>query len=162
MRAAVALQPLGGPDWRAIGMGVYSGAEVGTFVEKANKNGCGLPIKIEVTGGGIDWYHSDGREVSVVNAKILTTNLESGTSYLQTSTYHRTVTARADGTYLVVIDGSRWMSFAQGEAGPYGTVGRGSAQYIVNGLQRFVVNSKGYSLSYSVSGQVLDACALLA
>jgi hypothetical protein len=54
------------------------------------------------------------------------------------------------------------MDFAEGEPGPYGTVGPGGHEYFVTGLQTIVVDSKERILSYSVSGQVLDACKILA
>ncbi len=132
------------------------------FFKASKTEGCGFGELVNVTVAGIDWVYSDGHEVSVTNARINITNVESGRSYLQTSTYHRTVTAQADGTFLVVIDGSRWEDFSEGEPGPYGTVGPGGHEYFVSGHQTIVLDSKERILSYSVTGQVLDACKLLA
>jgi len=161
---AVGAQPFRDPRRGGVGEGIRAGAERFSVVFKASKtDGCGFAERAEVTVGGVDWVFSDGAEVSVTNARINITNLETGTSYLQTSTYHRTITTRADGTQLWVIDGSRWMDFREGEPGPYGTVGPGGHEYFVSGLQTIVVDPKKETiLSYSVSGQVLDACVILA
>ena len=162
MPGAIGIQPFRDPFRSGIAEGIRAGGEVETVVFKASKTiGCGFAERVEFTSGGIDWLFSDGREVSVSNARINITNLETGLSFLQTSNYHRTVTTRADGTYLVVIDGSRWMDFSEGEPGPYGTVGPGGHEYFVTGRQTIVVDGRERVLSYSVDGQVLDTCEIL-
>ena len=160
---AIGAQPFRDPRRGGVAEGARAGAAVETVFFKASKtDGCGFAELVQFTSGGIDWVYSDGREVSVSNARINITNVESGASYLQTSNYHRTITTRPDGTQLWVIDGSRWMDFFEGEPGPYGTVGPGGHEYFVSGHQEIVVDSKEHILEYSVSGQVLDACEILA
>jgi hypothetical protein len=164
MPGAVGAQPYMDPRRGGVSEGVRAGTLVETVVFKGSKfAGCGFTESVQFTSGGIDWFFfSRGAEVSVSNARINITNVESGISYLQTSNYHRTVTTRSDGTQLIVIDGSRWMDFFAGEPGPYGTVGPGGHEYFVTGLQSMVYDPKKDAiLSYSVTGQVLDACELL-
>ena len=162
MSAAVAAQRFRDPSRGGVAEGVRAGVEVNTFFFKASKtDGCGFGELVQFTVGGVDWFYSDGREVSVTNARINITNVESGISYLQTSTYHRTVTTRPDGTLLVVIDGSRWEDFSEGEPGPYGIVGPGGAEYFVDGHQEIFMTLNETVLSYSVTGRVLDACEIL-
>ena len=115
------------------------------------------------TNIGIDMLFSDGHETFHIIAFINSTNLETGTTYRQTSDYYRTITYAADGTQSVVINGSRAMAFYEGEPGPEGVVGRGGATYFVTGHQSCDYDpKKDRYLSYEFVGQAIDMCEVLA
>ena len=117
----------------------------------------------DVVGRGGYWQFSDGHEVEVNVATITLTNLETGTSYVQTSDYRIPVVVAADGTEFVTIDGSGWMGFLEGDQGPEGEVGSGGAEYFVTGHQSFVDDPKtDIVTSYEVQGQVIDSCEVSA
>jgi hypothetical protein len=119
-----------------------------------------MGVEAEVIG--VYWLFSDGHEVEVNIATITLTNLDTGTSYVQTSDYRISAAVAVDGID-VVIDGSRWMGFLEGDQGPEGEVGRGGAEYFVTGHQSFVYDpKKAVHMSYELNGQAIDACEVLA
>lgn len=162
MQAAVAAKPYREPIRSPVGA-VGGVGEGGSFIVPASQNPCGFRELVEFEVIGVYWLFSDGHEVEVNVATITLTNLETGTSYVQTSDYRISVTVTADGTELVVIDGSRWMGFLEGDQGPEGEVGRGGEEYLVTGHQSFVYDPKDDVItSYEVHGQVIDLCEILA
>ena len=157
---AVAAQPTRDPIRSGVG---ERGEGFSIVFPKSKTAGCGFAELAEVRVGGIDWEFSDGRLVSVTVADIQITNLDTGTSYLQKSRYHRTITILPDGTELVEIDGRFWLGLAEGDVGPDGQVlGPGGAEYFVSGRQTFVYDPKRDAItSYSLTGEATDACEIL-
>jgi hypothetical protein len=92
MQAAMGARPLRDPIRGPVGF-VGAAGEVRSSTIPANQNGCGVKLFVEVKGVSIDWLFSDGHEVSHVVATLTITNLVTGTSYVQTSDYHRSITA---------------------------------------------------------------------
>jgi hypothetical protein len=162
MQLAMAAKPYREPIRSPVGAvgGVGDG---GAFVVPASQNPCGFRELVEFEVIGVSWVFSDGHVVEVNVATITITNLETGTSYVQTSDYRISTTVEADGSEFVVIDGSRWMGFLEGDQGPEGLVGRGGAEYFVTGHQTFVYDPKEDVItSYEVDGLVIDVCQVLA
>jgi hypothetical protein len=133
-----------------------------SFILPDSKNGCSFAMGVEAEVIGVYWLFSDGHEVEVNIATITLTNLDTGTSYVQTSDYRISAAVAVDGID-VVIDGNRWMGFLEGDQGPEGEVGRGGAEYFVTGNQSFVYDpKKAVHMSYELNGQAIDACEVLA
>ena len=164
MQAALGAKPFRDPFRDPVGAGSPRDGEGSfSFILTARESACSFDQLVNVEVIGIDWIFSDGRFVWVNVATITLTNLETGTSYVQSSRYHSTTTIAADGTEHVVINGQRWMGFPEGDQGPEGEVGPVGADYFVTGKQTFVYDpKKDLITSYELDGQAVDACEVLA
>ena len=126
MQAAVGAKPYRDPIRGGVGPGVN--AQAGSFTRffpASKTEGCEFAESVVVQVGGILWQFSTGVEAEHNVATQTITNVASGTTFVHRSDYRRTITYLANGTQLYEIDGNFWISFVQGDQGPYGTVGPG-------------------------------------
>lgn len=126
--------------------------------------GCRFDVRSAPVGSQAITEFDDGRVVTIGNADITLTNLETGASYVQHSNYHGTDTLDPGAnTRHLVVNGSIFIQFFEGDAGPFGEVGENGALFAFVGTLSITLdlNNEAYS-AFSYHGTATDLCALLA
>jgi len=105
----------------------------------------------------------DDRRMVISNAYVTFTNLDSGTTYVQHSTYKVTETLLDADRLGIVADGRIFFQLYPGDSGPFGTVGGDGALYLMEGTSTSTLDLGTFILtSFSFKGTATDLCALLA
>ena len=127
----------------------------------------GLGCAFDVLSTPIGWQavseFDDGRTLTIGHADITMTNLDTGATYLQMSTY-REVAIYDPGTndILLEISGRIFWNLYPGDQGPSGVIGEPGAVFGTVGNVTAVLDlDTGLFTSFSLEGTTTDICAEL-